>query len=244
MGNNTSRSERRRAISVGGDPPGIGSAREPLYRLAEILVVPPLKLWFNWRMEGEEQIPADGPVLVAANHISYLDPLANAYFLHRRGRRPRFLAKSELFEVPVLRTALSGSGQIPVERGTGSPAPVEAAARALNAGQAVLVYPEGTVTKDPGFMPMPAKTGVARLTLATGVPVVALASWGSQNVWQKKGMGSLKFGRPIWQKAGQPMEFAGDADDPDDLRRVADAVMAGIRHLVKDLRDRYPVRWA
>jgi 1-acyl-sn-glycerol-3-phosphate acyltransferase len=218
-----------------------------VYRAAELLVVPPLKLWFNWHMEGLERVPREGPALVAANHISYLDPLAHGHFLVRAGRRPRFLAKSELFEVRVLGTVLRLGKQIPVKRGTGDRSSLAAATGALRAGEAVIVYPEGTVTTDPAFNPMRGKTGVVRLALATGTPILPLAVWGSQHVWQKSGKGSLKFGRPIWLATGRPIDLsahAAQADDPVVLRKLADEVIDELAGLVGDLRRRYPSRWA
>jgi 1-acyl-sn-glycerol-3-phosphate acyltransferase len=206
-----------------------------------------LKAWFNWRFEGLENVPAEGPALVAANHISYLDWFADAYFLHQVGRRTRFLAKAELWSNSALGRILAGAGQIPVERGTGSPAPLRAAQAALDAGGSVVVYPEGTVTKNPDFSPMEGKTGVARLSFMTGLPVIPLASWGSQNVWQKTGKLSLKFGRPVVLKAGPPVDlskWAETPEDPDALREATDAVMTAIGLLVEDLRSRYPERWA
>ncbi|MEX0833328.1 MAG: lysophospholipid acyltransferase family protein [Actinomycetota bacterium] len=220
---------------------------EPWYRLAELAILPPLKLWFNWRFEGLESVPSKGPVLAACNHISYLDPLADGYFLERAGRRPRFLAKAELFDNPFLRLVLRGTHQIPVQRGTGDPAPVVAATKALENGEAIVVYPEGTVTTNPDFTPMKAKTGVARLSLAAGVPVLPLAIWGAQYVWQRSGPVSLRFGRPIWLKAGHVLDFsqyADRADDPVVLRKVTDEVMETLGGLVDDLRADYPRRWS
>ena len=75
------------------------------------------------------------------------------------------------------------------------------------------MYPEGTVTKRPDHLPKEGKTGAVRLALATGVPIVPLASWGSQAVWQKSGRGSLKFGRPVWVKAGPPIDLGARAGD-------------------------------
>ena len=150
---------------------------EPWYRFAVTTLRPPIALWFNWRFEGMEHIPHDGPLLVAANHVSYFDPLAHGYMLVRAGRRPRYLAKKELYGNWFLRNLLDGAKQIPVERGTGSAAPVEAASKALKDGEVVVVYPEGTVTRNPDFTPMQAKTGIARLTLATDVPVLPIAVW-------------------------------------------------------------------
>ena len=198
-------------------------------------------------MEGLEQVPREGAALVACNHISYLDPLADAYFITLAGRRPRFLAKQELFENPFLRTVLRGAGQIPVRRGTGDPAALDAAAAALRSGEAVLVYPEGTVTKNPDFSPMAARTGIARLAFETGLPVVPLAIWGAQYVWQKDGHHSLRFARPIWLKAGAAVDPFDGVDDPDPraaVRAATDRVMDELSQLVNDLRARYPKRWA
>jgi 1-acyl-sn-glycerol-3-phosphate acyltransferase len=214
--------------------------------LAKGVLIPPIWLWFEWRFEGLEHIPSEGPVLVACNHISYLDPLAHGYFLVKAGRRPRFLAKVELFRNPISGPVLRGARQIPVRRGSGETAPVEFGAKALRAGELVVVYPESTVTSNPDFSPMRGKTGVARLTLATGVPVIPLAVWGSAPVW-RRGQKSARFGRPIWVKAGPPLDLSEHedrADEPATLRAVTDEVMAQLSLLVDDLRGRYPKRWA
>jgi 1-acyl-sn-glycerol-3-phosphate acyltransferase len=219
---------------------------EPWFWLAEFILRPPIALWFNWRFEGMEHIPREGPVLVACNHISYLDPLAHAYMLVRAGRRPRFLAKRELYGNAFVRRVLLGAGQIPVERGSRSAAPVEAAAQAIREGQAVMVYPEGTITRNTDSTPMEGRTGIARLTLVTGVPVLPIAIWGSHQVWQRGGLKSLAFGRPIWLKAGPRIEFSqleGRTDDPEALRVVTGTVMESLADLVEDLRSRYPARW-
>jgi 1-acyl-sn-glycerol-3-phosphate acyltransferase len=207
----------------------------------------PVKLWFNWRFEGLERIPETGPVLVAGNHISYLDPFAHAYFLVKRHRRPRFLAKGELFDIPVVGWVLGNGGQIPVRRGTGDETPLAQAERALAGGEAVVVYPEGTVTTDPSFLPMRGKTGVVRLSLASGVPITPVATLGGQHVWQKSGRRSLKFARPIWVKAGPPIDLSAHHDQADDvemLRKLTDEVMAALTVLVTQLRAAYPKRWA
>lgn len=217
------------------------------FRSAEAVLLPTVKGWFNWNFEGVEHIPREGPALVAANHISYFDPLAHAYLLLKAHRKARFLAKSELYENWVLRHLLEGAHQIKVVRGSGDRSPIDNAKKALAHGEAVVIYPESTVTRNQDFSPMAnAKTGIARLTLSTGVPVLPVAVWGSQHVWQKDGAHSLKFARPIWVKAGPPMDFSEYADDVHDetaLRTVTDQVMAEITTLVDDLRSRYPKRW-
>jgi len=187
-------------------------------------------------------------VILACNHISYLDPLANAYAVVKVGRRPRFLAKEDLFDVPVVGSALRGSRQIPVRRGTGDRTSLRLALKALTEDQCVVIYPEGTVTKRPDHLPvLEAKTGAVRLSLASGVPITPLASWGSQAVWQKSGLGSVRFGRPMWVKAGPPIDLSArrdEADDRDALREMTAEVMRDVTVLVEDLRDRYPARWA
>ncbi|MGZ5212176.1 MAG: lysophospholipid acyltransferase family protein [Actinomycetota bacterium] len=220
---------------------------EPWYDVARLVAIPPVKLWFNWRFEDLELIPRTGPAIVAANHISYLDPFANGYAVMKAGRRPRFLAKDELFEIRMVGTVLRGAHQIPVDRGSGGPAPLVSAGKALEAGEVVVIYPEGTVTKSPDFLPMAGKTGAVRLSLMSGVPITPLASWGSQTVWQKSGKGSLKFGRPVWVKAGPPIDLsdrASQLDDRDALHEMTDELMAALTALALDLRGRYPKRWS
>jgi 1-acyl-sn-glycerol-3-phosphate acyltransferase len=92
--------------------------REPWYQAIRWTVFPVLRVWFRWRFDGLERIPAQGPAIIACNHASYLDPLANAYAVVRARRRPRFLAKQELFKAPGISWAMRGTGQIPVARGT------------------------------------------------------------------------------------------------------------------------------
>jgi 1-acyl-sn-glycerol-3-phosphate acyltransferase len=220
---------------------------EPWFGLVHATLRPPIAAWFNWHFEGMENIPDEGPALVAANHISYFDPIAHAYMLIKAGRKARYLAKRELFENPILGTVLSGAKQIPVDRGSGSMAPLTAAMDALREGEVVVVYPEATITKNPDSLPMKGKTGTARLALDAGVPVLPLAVWGSQHIWQKTGAGDLRFGRPIWLKMGAPIdlsEFQSTKGELSTLRKTTDLIMDEIRGLVIDLRDRYPKRWS
>jgi 1-acyl-sn-glycerol-3-phosphate acyltransferase len=217
---------------------------EPWYRFAEMALIPPMVVWFRWRFEGLSNVPRDGAVLVAANHISHFDPLAHAFLLEKAGRRPRFLAKSELYKNRLLRRVLRGAGQIPVRRGSGESAPVDTAMSSLREGEVVVVYPEGTVTKNSDLTPMAAKTGIARLTLASRVPVLPMAVWGTQYV-ERLGRKSFRPRIPIWVKAGVPRDFSeheDDREDPEVLRKVTDAVMSEVALLVDDLRARYPRR--
>jgi 1-acyl-sn-glycerol-3-phosphate acyltransferase len=209
-------------------------------------VLPPLRLWFELGCEDLDAIPTRGPAIVACNHISYLDPLATAWAIVEAGRRPRFLAKDDLFRIPVVGTVFRGAGQIPVQRGTGDQTPLRMALRALTEGECVVIYPEGTVTTRPDHLPMDGKTGAVRLSLISGVPITPLASWGSQAVWQKSGRGSLKFGRPVWLKAGAALDLTArldELDDHDAVKAMTAEVMERLTTLVVDLRTRYPSRW-
>jgi 1-acyl-sn-glycerol-3-phosphate acyltransferase len=209
-----------------------------------VVCIPVLRSWFRLSYEHLERIPSTGPAIIANNHISYLDPLTNGEAIERAGRRPRFLAKEELFRIPVVGTVLRGAGQIPVARGARDRSSLARAEAALARGEVVVVYPEGTVTKRDDGLPMEGRTGVVRLSLATGVPITPMASWGSQAVWQKSGRGSLRPGRPIWTSVGEPVvaPVAPEGEQPS-LRELTAQVMDAITQLVVELRDRYPRRW-
>jgi 1-acyl-sn-glycerol-3-phosphate acyltransferase len=220
---------------------------EPWFLAAKAVALPPAWLWFRWRFEHLERIPAQGPALIACNHASYLDPIANAYAVVKAGRRPRFLAKDDLFEIPIVGRALAGAGQIPVSRGSGDRTPLATAERALASGEIVLVYPEGTVTTRPDGLPMAGRTGTVRLALTLGIPITPMASWGSAPVWQKSGPGSLKPGRPVWVSVGEPIHLGSGPDalrDREAVRRMTAELMDLLTALTIDLRDRYPKRWA
>ncbi len=223
------------------------AAFEPWYQAVRWSVLPLARAYFSWRFEGLSTIPSRGPAIVACNHASYLDPIANAYAVVRAGRRPRFIAKIELFRLPVLGWALAGANQIPVDRAGGGRAALERAEAALAAGEVVVIYPEGTVTTRDDGLPMRGKTGAVRLALATGVPIVPMGSWGSAPVWQKSGRGNLRPRRPVWVKVGAPIDLSGSRDrkdDKDTIESLTAQVMGALTELATDLRDRYPARWA
>lgn len=194
-----------------------------------------------------ERVPTEGPLIVVGNHLSYLDPFAHGLFVIHAGRRPRFLAKQELFDAAVVGTVLRGAGQIPVRRGSGDQSPLVEAAAALERGEVVVVYPEGTTaTTNPDFSPGPGKTGAVRLSLMTGVPILPVATWGGQFVWRKSGRQSLAFGRPIWVEAGELVDVGSGVDgEPDGstLRALTDDLMTALGRIVDGLRRRYPARW-
>ena len=204
---------------------------------------PLLVAWFRWRVSGAGNIPREGPAILAVNHIAFLDPFAAAYVVDNRKRRPRFLAKSELFEDKRVGWLLRGLGQIEVRRGTATaPMALDHALDALRRGEVVVVFPEGTITDDPDLNPMEAKTGAARLALQSGAPLIPCALWGTQNVWPK---GYAKNWRPrqtVCIAVGEPLGVHGDPDSPEAWEETGDKLMSAIGHLLEGLRPQLPDR--
>lgn len=154
------------------------------FRLAAVLLWPFLTIFTKRDWEGQENLVQDGGgIIVAANHLSWFDPLSLSNLLWNNDRPPRFLAKEPLFRIPVVGRIISGAGQIPVYReSTEAVAAVRDAITAVEAGECVVVYPEGTMTKDPNLWVMSLKTGAARIALATRRPLIPVAQWGPQEV--------------------------------------------------------------
>jgi 1-acyl-sn-glycerol-3-phosphate acyltransferase len=213
-----------------------------MYAVARALLLPFLKLLFRWRLIGAENIPKQGPVIVACNHISYFDPLCHAYMIDRSGRKCRFFAKSELWKNPFLRFVLTHAHQIPVERGSGEAGPVEKAIEWLVKDELVVIYPEATITTNPDLTPMQGKTGVGRVALATGAPVVPIAVWGSHWVRPKRRKPVQKFRRLIALKAGEPITFDDmrGLDPAEAAREATDRVVGELDRLVRELHKIYP----
>ncbi|MDQ6522371.1 lysophospholipid acyltransferase family protein [Nocardioides sp. LHD-245] len=132
---------------------------------------------------GGENIPASGGFIIALNHISHVDPLTAAHLVYDHGYLPRYLAKSGLFDNPALGFFLRGAGQIPVKRETKDAVGAYAAGvEAVRSGQCVVIYPEATITRDPGMWPMKGKSGAARIALETGCPVIPVGQWGAHEI--------------------------------------------------------------
>src|SRR3954453_9849213 len=150
--------------------------------VAIMLIYPFASLMFKLRYRHGERLPTTGPVLLVANHVSILDPLACARLVFDAGRLPHFLAKQSVFK-GFAGTLLRSAGQIPVARFTADAHEALDAAQAdLDAGNVVVIYPEGSVTRDPAWWPRQARTGVARLALTTDAVVLPGAQWGPQRV--------------------------------------------------------------
>jgi 1-acyl-sn-glycerol-3-phosphate acyltransferase len=211
-------------------------------RLAEFIVRPLLFLMTRHDGRGQENIPAEGPAILVVSHISYADPLTVAKFILDRPRDLRFLVKASLFEIPFVGLILRKVGQIPVYRETKDAGrALEAAVAAVGAGDAVVIYPEGTCTKDPDLWPMRGKTGAARLALLTGAPVIPIVQWGAQRIHHPiTGKVRLVPRTPITVAAGPPVDlsaFAGaDPTSGEVLKQMTDVIMRRLRDDVAVLR--------
>lgn len=210
-------------------------AVDALYSLAKGVFTPGLRWGLRWTIEGAERIPITGPVILASNHVSYLDPLTLAWVADQRGRRVRFLAKAELFEKRALGALLRGVHQIPVRRGSTDAAhALDAAIDALHRGECVAVFPEGTISTD--LDPMPGKSGTARLARASGVAVTPVGLWGSHRILTKGRKPHWQWGVPQTAVVGAPVEIALDEHVKDGTRRVMHAIGA----CVARARELYP----
>ena len=214
--------------------------------VAAIVVVHPVaSLVFRLRYRHVERLPATGPVLLVANHVSVLDPLACARLVFDAGRLPHFLAKQSVFK-GFAGWLLRSAGQIPVARfSVDAHTALDAAKADLDAGNVVVIYPEGSVTRDPDWWPMQARTGVARLALTTDAVVLPVAQWGPQRVhdYHRKKL-RLRPRSPADYLVGEPVDLsalraevrAGRPLSPDLLRETTDLIMGRVRDQLAELR--------
>ena len=214
------------------------------FRFAVVVIKPILLVFTRRDWRGTENVPRSGGVIIAVNHVSHADPFTIAHYLLGVRRWARFLAKSELWNVFFVRRVVAGAHQIPVHRRTSDASlALKDAVDALEAGECVVVYPEGTTTKDPTYWPMVPKTGVARLALLTGVPVVPVAQWGPQEIFGQDRKLHLLPRHDVRIVAGPPVdlsEYAGQPLSPDVLRSATATIMAAVRDLLGELRGEAP----
>jgi 1-acyl-sn-glycerol-3-phosphate acyltransferase len=145
----------------------------PVYTILERLLRPILMFVYRVRITGREHVPEAGPCVLAANHVSVMD----GFFLGIAvTRQVRFMAKAELYRVPIVKQILEGAGAFPVERGADAGRAVAAGVKLLEQGAVIGVFPEGTSLPDRkrGY-----KRGAARLALATGAPLIPVALVGT-----------------------------------------------------------------
>ncbi len=218
----------------------------PTWRLISVIVLRPLlQLLIRNKWAGRQNIPRTGGIILAPNHLSYADWGTDALFFYRSGRYPTYLIKAEAFEVKGIGPFLRKAGQLPVNRGRADAALVlRDAEKALAAGAAVVIYPEATATRDPDLWPMVAKTGAARLALATGAPVIPVAHWGTQDILPYGSKKVRLFPRKTVRTiAGPPVDlsrWAGQQSSARALRAATAAIMADVTALVGQLRGQQP----
>ena len=219
----------------------------PGWRLfSRIILHPGLRLLMRFRWSGKENIPKTGGIILAPNHMSYADWGSIALFSDGYAKRyPVFMIKSAIFEVKVIGPLMYKFGQLPVFRGRGDAGLVlKQAEQALRAGACVIVYPEGTATRDPDLWPMTGKTGAARLALSTGAPVIPIAQWGAQeilpygskkpNLWPRKTV-RMVAGPPVDLSAYQGKRLGAST-----LQAATADIMADITGLLGKIRQETP----
>ena len=189
-----------------------------------------------------------GPLILAGNHISTFDPVAVTAACHRRRLAPRMMATGGLFRAPVVGPLMTWAGHIPVDRGRDSVAnAVPAAVAALEQGSMIFIYPEGRIGLDPAMWPERGKTGLARLALASGAPVVPVATWGSHEVLAYHGWRNMfRWGiSALWRRPTVRIHFGAPVDLSDltagtvghaqrATERIMDAITAELAPLRKD----------
>ena len=236
-----SRRTELRPLSQVNQEPG-GQTISTVVRILNTIMRPLTKR--DWRYQ--DKVPQTGGVIFVANHISNADPLAVGQFLAYSGRWPRFLAKASVFEIPVVGRIITASGQIPVQRNsTHSKDALVAAARAIEQGRALVIYPEGTITRDPDLWPMRGKTGAARLAFTTGCSVVPIGQWGAQELMPGR---TPRFPKLFPRKtmriaAGDPVSLDDLLQKPVTVATLDEAttrIMDAITVLVAELREATP----
>ncbi|HWG97939.1 MAG TPA: lysophospholipid acyltransferase family protein [Pilimelia sp.] len=187
----------------------------------------------GWRIlvAGGDVIPHSGAAVIACNHVSYLDPVMLGLATDRRGRLPRFLAKRELFAMPVFGAMLREMRHVPVDRrGAAAQSLPEGVAR-LREGHLVAVFPEATIRTE--FDPANGKTGAARLAVEAGVPLIPMGVWGGQAIATKGEKIQLRRRVPLAIHVGEPLWPAPG----EDAQALTWRLMVRIGELAKSARE-------
>jgi 1-acyl-sn-glycerol-3-phosphate acyltransferase len=215
--------------------------RPSFFWLLAVLVLPIMNLAVRFRMHHAERMPQTGAFVLAPNHYSEIDPVVMGVVSWKLGRAPRFLTKASLFKNPVLGWILRTSGQIPVERaGSKSHAALRAAEELVEKGRMVVVYPEGSLTRDPDLWPMRGKTGAVRIALEQDIPIVPAAHWGTQALMPRYGKKLSLFPRKTIHVAiGEPLDLSAYRGRPLEqatLLKATGELMNAIAALLAELR--------
>lgn len=192
-----------------------------IYRISRLLLLTLIRLVFRWRVEGSENIPRQGPVILCANHRSYWDPPVMG---SAATRQVHFMAKEELLRVPLLGGWMRAVGVVSLKRGSGDLGSLRRALDLLKEGKVIGIFPEGTRSRSGELLP--AHPGVAYLAMMAGAPVVPMAICGDYRPFSTV---RVRIGRPLdfasYRKRGKPSA----AELGDLANRV---IMSGIRELL------------
>ncbi|MFF2270894.1 lysophospholipid acyltransferase family protein [Agromyces sp. NPDC058136] len=215
--------------------------RPSFFWVLACLILPLLNLVVRYRFHHRERMPQSGAFVLAPNHYSEIDPVVMGAASWKLGRAPRFLAKASLFKNPVLGWFLRTSGQIPVERaGSNGHAALRAAEELVEKGRMVVVYPEGSLTRDPDLWPMRGKTGAVRIALERDIPIVPAAHWGTQALMPRYGKKLSLFPRKtIDVIIGEPLDLSAYRGKPIDQATLLAAtakLMDAIAELLAEIR--------
>ncbi len=205
-----------------------------VYRLVVRLVGAAYRfMGYRFDVRGVEHLPSEGPAVVAANHIGFLDFTFIGYAARRRRRRIRFMAKRSVFELPVVGRLMRAMRHIPVDRRTGAIA-YRRALEAVDAGQVVGVFPEATISRS--WLLKPFRRGAAGVAVNRGVPLVPVVVWGGHRIYTVDGHRSLRRRVPVTISLGEPLVPA-DGETVDELTARLHATM-GL--LLDDAISTYP----
>jgi 1-acyl-sn-glycerol-3-phosphate acyltransferase len=195
-----------------------------LYDFAAWLIRVTMRTVWRARVTGTQNVPPSGPLIVACNHVSYLDPPGMGCFCPRR---ISYMAKKELFEIPVLGKLIAAVGAYPVDRKGSAKTAIKRSLEVLREGGAVGIFPEGTRNRDGSVQP---QTGVALLASLAGAPVVPAHIAGSDRA-AKFAQIKVAFGPPLTLPAGRKATH-------DDLAKFTADIMSAIAALAPDSKSK------
>lgn len=215
-----------------------------IYFGAAAIVRPLNMLMMRRDWQGQENLPDTGMIL-AVNHISDLDPLYMGHMVYSTGRIPHFLAKKELFDLPVVGKLIGNMKQIPVDRAGRTTNSLKMAEEVLSRDGVIIIYPEGTTTKDPEMWPQIGRIGMIRLALSTGAPVIPVGQWGVHETLPKGDIFPHVFPRrtsAIRVGTESDLEWIRTTENPGqkDLAAATEQVMSEITDLMAPLREGTP----
>ncbi|MDQ3963276.1 MAG: 1-acyl-sn-glycerol-3-phosphate acyltransferase [Actinomycetota bacterium] len=208
---------------------------EPVYRPV-IGVARALFASMGWQIRrfGAENVPSSGPAVLASNHIGYLDFVFVGYAAREQRRLVRFMAKKEVFDHPVAGPLMRGMKHIPVDRFARASDSIDAAVAALERGEIVGMFPEGTISRS--FVPRAGKTGAVRMAMAAGAPLIPCATWGTQRILTKDRPKNFERKVAIDVYVGEPIDYDGGDDPVEVTARLMDAIGT----LVEKAQGNYP----